>query len=85
MKGFVYGLRSLKDSESYIGSTPVVPNRVKDHNNGYVKSTKHRRPLVLEFVLEYDDLKSARRMEHKFKRSYSSLLRELKLRGVVHR
>ncbi len=85
MKGYVYILQSLKDGNKYIGSTISVKERVEKHNKGYVKSTKSRRPLILENVLEYEGLTVARQKEILFKRSHDTLLKELRQRGVVHR
>ena len=83
MKGFVYILRSLKDNNQYIGSTIDVQKRFKEHNIGFVKSTKIRRPFVIKYILQYESIKKAAEMEKKFKRSHGALNRELKLRGVV--
>ena len=44
---YVYVLLSLKDNKRYIGITENIALRVKQHNNGHVKSTKHRVPLNL--------------------------------------
>ena len=44
---WVYVLRSLKDGKKYTGYTKNLPSRFEAHQNGEVKSTKHRRPLEL--------------------------------------
>ncbi|MEG8946126.1 GIY-YIG nuclease family protein [Rosettibacter firmus] len=51
---FVYVLRSLKDNKRYIGFTENLSlgihpfgSRLKEHNNGLVKSTRRRIPLEL--------------------------------------
>lgn len=82
MIAFVYILQSLKDRKQYIGSTVDWKRRLKEHNNGFVKSTGSRRPFILKFILEYENIKKAAEMEKKFKRSHGALERELKLRGV---
>jgi putative endonuclease len=85
MKGFVYVLKSLKDSKSYIGSSLDPERRFAEHNKGLVKSTKSRRPFELKYILEYEDIKIASKIEKKFKRSSGTLDRELKQRRLVHR
>jgi putative endonuclease len=54
MEHFVYILKSLKDGKYYIGETADLKRRLFEHNEGWVKSTKYRRPLVLVYseVLE---------------------------------
>ena len=44
---YVYILISLKDKRFYIGLTSALRQRKKDHDNGKVESTRHRRPLKL--------------------------------------
>lgn len=81
MKGYVYILLSLKDKKQYIGSTIDIQKRLKQHDNGEVEATRNRRPLILKHVLEFDDIKIASQMEKKFKKSHSSLDREVKKRN----
>ena len=85
MKGFVYILKSLKDNKQYIGSTIDVQRRLKEHNSGFVQSTKSRTPFVLKYFLEYADIKTAVYKEKYFKRSHDALTRELKHRGIAQR
>ena len=44
---YVYILQSQKDLGYYYGSSNDIHKRVKSHNSGKVRSTKHRRPLKL--------------------------------------
>ena len=44
---FVYILVSLKDRNFYVGSSRDIFIRFKQHNDGTVTSTRHRRPFVL--------------------------------------
>ncbi len=44
---YVYVLLSKKDGRRYIGYTANLQNRVIEHANGDVQSTKNRRPLQL--------------------------------------
>lgn len=83
MKGFVYILKSLKDNKQYIGSSVNPHKRVNEHNNGFVKSTKDRKPFILKYVLEYETIAKAAEMEKRFKKSHDILSRELKIRGIA--
>ena len=47
---FVYIIQSLKDNKYYIGSTSNVELRLKFHNSGRQRSTKHRIPFVLVYT-----------------------------------
>ena len=40
-------LKSLKDNKFYVGYTKEIENRLNEHNNGKVFSTKNRRPFQL--------------------------------------
>ncbi|OGY91228.1 MAG: hypothetical protein A3B31_01360 [Candidatus Komeilibacteria bacterium RIFCSPLOWO2_01_FULL_53_11] len=44
---WVYILESLKDHRTYVGYTKDLEVRLTKHNSGQVKSTKHRRPLII--------------------------------------
>ena len=46
---YVYVLRSLKDSQLYVGFTKNLPGRVQAHNNGLVPSTRRRLPFELVY------------------------------------
>jgi putative endonuclease len=66
-KGYVYLLLSLKDQRSYVGSTPNIIRRLKEHEKGKCKSTKDRRPFKLLYQEEYDTLAKARVRERYLK------------------
>lgn len=57
---YVYLLHSIKFDELYIGSTNDLKNRLKEHNNGKVSSTKHKRPYKLIYYESYLYEKDAR-------------------------
>ncbi len=64
---YSYVLLSKKDTQFYIGSTGDFRKRVRQHNQGQVRSTAFRRPLRLiyyEGCLNGDD---ARRRERYLK------------------
>ena len=44
---YTYILVSKKDGKLYIGFTEDLVNRIKEHADGNVDATKHRRPLEL--------------------------------------
>lgn len=72
----VYVLKSLKDSELYVGCTSDIETRVKYHNSGKVKSTKHRLPFVLIYKEDYTDKYLAFNIEKYYKTATGK--RELK-------
>ena len=55
----VYILYSHKDKKLYTGCTSNLEKRLKRHNDGYVKSTSHRRPLELIHREEFSDKSKA--------------------------
>ncbi len=67
----VYILYSNEFDRYYIGQTNNIIDRIKRHNSGYVRSTKHYRPWALVFYLTTEDRGSAVRFENKLK-SYKS-------------
>ncbi len=61
---FVYILYSEKDKGWYFGCTTLaLKERLKYHNQGKVKSTKSRRPLVLAYFEESATNSLARKRE----------------------
>lgn len=75
---YVYLLKSLKDGNQYIGSTINVVNRLKQHNNGEVHSTKFRRPMILKGYQLFNTINEAAYFEKKYKKSHDILLRAIK-------
>jgi len=73
----IYILQSLKNSSYYIGSTIDLTNKLHEHKDGRVKSTKNLRPLKLVFFQKYDQIKLARRIEYK--------LKKLKRRDIIEK
>ena len=64
---YTYILQSENDRRYYYGSTSDFNNRLKSHNHGKVRSTKHRRPLKLIYVEEFPTKKEALQRESFFK------------------
>jgi len=46
---YVYVLKSEMDNLYYVGYSSDLKNRLEQHNNGLVPSTKNRRPLQLVY------------------------------------
>ncbi|MFA6272711.1 MAG: GIY-YIG nuclease family protein [Patescibacteria group bacterium] len=60
---FTYILLSSKDSRTYTGSTDNLSKRLLEHNNGYVISTKNRRPLKYIYTESFASEIEARKRE----------------------
>jgi len=64
---FVYVLKSITHSWYYVGSTNRLDERIREHNNGKVKSTKAYKPLIAIFTKVFNSGKEARAYERKLK------------------
>ncbi len=64
---YVYILKSLKDSQLYVGSTNSIGRRLTEHNSGKVDSTKDRKPFVLEAFIAVKNQAKAIGLEQYFK------------------
>ena len=60
---FMYILKSSKDGELYIGSTNNLKKRFKEHNAGFVESTRNRAPFWLVYYEAYASEAEARHRE----------------------
>jgi len=67
---YVYILKSIKDDGIYIGKTNNLKRRIWEHNNGYVSSTKSRRPFILLESFRYRSESEALKMEKEHKKGY---------------
>ncbi len=72
----IYVLKSFKDNNLYIGCTSDLTERLKNHKNGRVPSTKYRRPLKLIFKEKYPNKYEAFNKERYYKTAKGK--RELK-------
>ena len=63
----VYILKSQKNKANYIGCTENLERRIKEHNKGYVKSTKSNKPWRIVYKEEWESLSLARKRERKVK------------------
>ena len=75
----VYILKSKKDKNLYIGYTPNLRKRLKEHNLGLVHSTKSRKPLYLVYYEAYASKQDATKRENNLKLR-TKALRQLKNR-----
>lgn len=64
---YLYILKSIKDGTFYIGISSDPVRRLKEHNAGYQKSTKGRRPYQLIYMEFCADRVHARRLEKFYK------------------
>ena len=78
---YVYILLSLKDGKKYTGYTKYLPSRFEQHQNGEVKSTKHRRPFVLIYFEACLNKKDALKREKYFKTHYGTLFLAKRLKS----
>jgi len=67
---YVYVLFSEKDGNFYTGYTNDIKKRIKEHNLGYVASTKNRRPLNLVYFEGCLNQQDATKREKYLKTTY---------------
>ena len=72
MTHFIYVLVSLKDGKSYVGQTNHLLRRYRQHAEGFVASTRNRRPLVMAHWEEFPDKKQAMQREKTLKSPMSA-------------
>ena len=77
----VYILKSEADGRYYYGSTADLGKRIKAHNSGRVRSTKHRRPLILHYTEEVPSKTEALKRERFFKSPLGNAW--LKREGII--
>ena len=76
-----YILKSLKDGKHYYGHTADLDVRLKEHNNGKVRSTKGRRPFILDYFETFSTKQEAAKRELFFKSIDG--YRYLKQQGII--
>jgi len=67
---YIYVLKSLKDNRLYVGHTNNLVKRFKDHNNGFVESTKNKKPLKLIYYEACNILRDAVNREKSLKTGF---------------
>ncbi|NVN96257.1 MAG: GIY-YIG nuclease family protein [Bacteroidetes bacterium] len=78
---YVYVLRSLKDGLNYTGYTENLKLRFEQHCNGYVASTKNRRPLILIYFEGSLNQQDATHREKYLKTHYGKMFLKNRLKG----
>lgn len=63
-------MQNQKNENLYIGYSNNIKQRLKDHNQGKVKSTKNYRPLILIYCEAYKSKIDARKREYQLKKHY---------------
>ena len=64
---YVYILKSLMNNRYYLGYTNDINSRLREHNNGDVRSTRKFRPWMLLGFEVYEKCNEARWREHELK------------------
>ena len=64
---YVYILKSIHYSKTYIGSTVNLIKRIEEHNAGYGIYSKRYKPWVLVYKENFENLSDARKREKYFK------------------
>ncbi len=65
---YVYIIKSTRDGRYYIGSAEDPEKRLKEHNEGQTRSTRHRGPYRLVYKEPLDTKTDAIKREHEIKR-----------------
>ena len=83
MMYYTYVLQSHKDRKFYIGFTQDLKRRFEDHENGFVESTKHRRPLKLIYYEACLDRLDATHREKYFKTHHGKMYLGRRLKSYL--
>jgi putative endonuclease len=79
---FFYIVR-CKDDSLYSGISPDLDERLKKHNNGIgAKYTAYRRPVILVYSEQYDNISEARKSEIQIK-GWSKTKKERLIKGSL--
>ena len=79
---YVYILFSERDRQLYTGYSPDLKARIRKHELGFVKATKHRRPLQLIYYEAYKERLDAKRREIFLKGGKGKAELKIQLSGV---
>lgn len=80
---FVYVLRSVNDKKFYVGFTENLKLRFKQHNDGQVKSTRKRIPLMLVYYESCTDKSDALHRERYLKTAYGKKYIKSRLKSYL--
>ena len=76
-----YVLKSEVDGKNYTGYTNNLNLRFEQHNNGYVESTKNRRPLKIIYFEACLSQNDALKREKYFKTHYGKMFLKKRLKS----
>lgn len=79
---YVYILFSELDKQLYTGYSDDLKTRFKKHQDGFVKATKHRRPLKLIYYEAYANELDARRREKYLKGGNGKAALKIQLKEI---
>ena len=82
MSYYVYILQSQKDGKYYIGSTSEVEARLRFHNSGLQRSTRHRIPFTIVYTETFESKPEALKREKQIKSFKGGEAFRRLLRGV---
>jgi len=80
---YVYILFSEKDKQLYTGFSDDLKARFNKHEKGFVKATKHRRPLKLIYYEGYSNKLDARRREVYLKGGNGKSVLKIQLKEIL--
>ena len=80
---YVYVLKSKSRNWISVGITDNIERRIKQHQNGYSKSTAPYRPFCLLFTEDYPDTISARAREKYLKTTSGKRMIRKKYAGLI--
>lgn len=80
---YVYILKSLKDGRYYIGSSGNIEGRLKFHNAGLQRSTRHRVPFSIAYVEAKASKAEALQREKLIKSYKGGLFFITKMHGII--
>jgi len=80
---YIYVLESQKDKLFYTGYTKDLKNRIIQHENGEVNSTKNRRPLKLVYFEGGLNQQDATHREKYLKSSWGKRYIKTRLKGYL--
>lgn len=80
---YVYVLRSERDKKNYVGYTKNLKLRFKRHSEGFVASTKDRRPLELIYYEACLNKKDAMHREYYLKTYHGKIFIKKRLKSYL--
>ena len=80
---YVYVLHSVLDNNIYVGYSSDLKNRIQQHNEGLVQSTKNRRPLKLLYYEACINQQDATHREKYLKTSWGKRFIKSRLKNYL--